>query len=112
MAICQELQAEQVSIYNPNGGYLSKDEIIQSLSAENDMLRKELYGSGCMKQKYMDDCVKFLTESDRLKADVERLRKAGDKIIHEWSSGHGTDVENFTKSLWIWTVAKQGKSNE
>jgi hypothetical protein len=112
MAIRQELQAEQMSIYNQNGGYLSKDEIIQSLSAENDMLRKELYGSGYMNQKYMDDCVKFLAENDRLKSDVERLRKAGDKIIHEWSSGHGTDVENFTKSLWIWTVAKQGKSNE
>lgn len=101
-----------MSIYNPNGGYLSKDEIIQSLSSENDMLRKELYGSGYMNQKYMDDCVKFLAENDRLKADVERLRNAGDKIIHEWSSGDGTDVENFTKSLWIWTIAKQGESNE
>ena len=44
-----------------------------------------------------------------IQAEVERLRKAGDEIIHEWSSGHGTDVENFTKALWVWTVAKEGK---
>ena len=43
--------------------------------------------------------------------DNERLRKAGDEIIHEWSSGHGTDVENFTKALWVWAVAKEGKQS-
>lgn len=47
----------------------------------------------------------------RLQAEVERLRKAGDEVIHEWSSGHGTDVENFTKALWVWAVAKEGEPN-
>ena len=50
-------------------------------------------------------------EIERLKAEVERLRKAGDEVIHEWSSGHGTDVENFTKALWVWTTAKEGKQS-
>jgi len=50
-------------------------------------------------------------EYEKLKAEVERLRKAGDEVIHEWSSGHGTDFENFTKALWVWTVAKEGKQS-
>ena len=56
---------------------------------------------------------KFVKWADyaRLQAEVERLRKAGDEIIHEWSSGHGTDVENFTKALWVWAVAKEGKQS-
>ena len=48
-------------------------------------------------------------ENARLKAEVERLRKAGDEVIHEWSSGKGTDLENFTKALWVWTCAKEYK---
>jgi len=47
-----------------------------------------------------------MQENARLKEQVERLTKAGDEVIHEWSSGHGTDVENFTKALWVWAVAK------
>ena len=58
-----------------------------------------------------EEIAKLQAENARLKAEVERLRKAGDEIIHEWSSGHGTDVENFTKALWVWAVAKEGKQS-
>jgi hypothetical protein len=47
-------------------------------------------------------------ECDSLKAQVERLTKAGDAMIHEWSSGEESDVDNFTKALWLWSLAKKG----
>lgn len=43
---------------------------------------------------------------------VERLRKAGDNMVRLWSSGTGTDLENFTEALWLWTTAKQTKPTE
>lgn len=43
-----------------------------------------------------------------LQAQVERLTKAGDAVLSKWSSGTDGDVENFTKAMWLWTVAKQG----
>ena len=46
-------------------------------------------------------------EISRLKAENERLRKAGDDMLHYWSSGTGTDLENFIKAVWLWTTAKQ-----
>jgi hypothetical protein len=46
-------------------------------------------------------------ECDSLKAENERLRKAGDDMLHYWSSGTGTDLENFIKAVWLWTTAKQ-----
>ena len=46
-----------------------------------------------------------------LKAEVERLRKAGDELLHEWSSGDETNGRNFMKSLVIWTAAKEGKQS-
>jgi uncharacterized small protein (DUF1192 family) len=46
-------------------------------------------------------------ECRRLKAEVERMTKAGDEVIRLWSSGDDTDVNNFTKALWVWTVAKK-----
>jgi predicted nucleic acid-binding Zn-ribbon protein len=54
----------------------------------------------------------LIDDQTRLKEQVERLTKAGDEVIHEWSSGHGTDVENFTKALWVWAVAKEGKQSK
>ena len=66
----------------------------------------------------------------RLKAEVERLdtlckqlgkqhsdiscenimlRKAGDEVIHEWSSGYEKEARNFMKALVIWNAAKEGK---
>ena len=48
-------------------------------------------------------------EADRLKAEVEMLRKAGDALLHEWSSGDEKEARNFMKALVIWNAAKEGK---
>jgi hypothetical protein len=54
--------------------------------------------------------IKYIVESHaRLKAEVERLRKAGDELLHEWSSGDERDGRNFMKGLLIWNAAKEGK---
>ena len=47
-------------------------------------------------------------ENARLKAENERLRKAGDEVIHEWSSGDEKEARNFMKALVIWNAAKEG----
>jgi len=46
-----------------------------------------------------------------LQVQVERLTKAGDEILKGWQSNHGTDVERFTKSYWLWIIAKEGKQS-
>ena len=46
---------------------------------------------------------------ERLKAEVNRLRNAGDELLHEWSSGDETDGRNFIKGLALWNAAKEGK---
>ena len=46
-----------------------------------------------------------------LEAEVERLRKAGDELLHEWSSGDETDARNFKKGLALWNAAKEGKQS-
>lgn len=53
--------------YNENVGYLSKEDVIKSMAAEIEMLRKELRISNEMKFKYMDDCVKQIAENTRLR---------------------------------------------
>ena len=50
-------------------------------------------------------------ENARLKAEVERLRKAGDELLHEWSSGDEKEARNFMKALVIWRAAKEGKQS-
>jgi len=48
-------------------------------------------------------------ENARLKAEVERLTKAGDAMLAEWASGDEKDAQNFLKALVIWNAAKKGK---
>ena len=50
----------------------------------------------------------YVLHSDyaRLKAEVERLTKAGDAMLSEWSSGDEKDAKNFLKALVIWHTAK------
>jgi hypothetical protein len=48
-------------------------------------------------------------ENARLKAEVERLTKAGDAMLSEWASGDEKDAKNFLKALVIWNAAKEGK---
>lgn len=63
------------------------------------------YKSACQTE-CLDAYDKKLNEA---KAEVERLRKAGDELLHEWSSGDETDGRNFKKGLVLWNAAKEGK---
>ena len=49
------------------------------------------------------------TEIKSLKAEVERLRKAGDWVMSHWSSGDGSDEVRFCQALLKWHAAKEGK---
>ena len=62
-------------------------------------------------QLHVDKLVAEFTQCqvEKLKAEVERLRKAGDEVIHEWSSGDEKEARNFMKALVIWNAAKEGK---
>jgi hypothetical protein len=52
---------------------------------------------------------KLQIDNARLKAEVERLTKAGDAMLSEWASGEEKDAKNFRKALVIWNAAKEGK---
>jgi hypothetical protein len=97
--------------YNGDGGYLSKDDIIKSMAAEIEMLRKELNISNEMKFTYMDDCVKALADYDRLKAENDRLRKAGDALALELepSLKWNPDSDDIRYQVRLWNAAKEGK---
>jgi predicted nuclease with TOPRIM domain len=56
------------------------------------------------RDEVINDC-----QCSRLKAQVERLTKAGDEVIREWSSGDEKAAKNFMKALVIWNAAKEGK---
>jgi hypothetical protein len=47
----------------------------------------------------------------RLKAEVERLTKAGDWVMSHWSSGDGSDEVRFCQALLKWKNAKEGKQS-
>ena len=55
------------------------------------------------------DYRKLEVENCDLKAENERLIKAGDAILNGWQSNSGSDVERFTKACWLWITAKEGK---
>ena len=48
-------------------------------------------------------------EIKTLKAENERLRKAGDWVMSHWSSGDGSDEVRFCQALLKWSAAKEGK---
>ena len=52
-----------------------------------------------------------VAEVERLRAENERLKKAGDAMISEWSSGDEKNAKNFLKALVIWHNAKEGKQS-
>jgi len=54
--------------------------------------------------------VKMSDKISSLKAEVERLTKAGDAMLSEWSSGDEKDAKNFLKALVIWNAAKKGET--
>ncbi len=51
----------------------------------------------------------FVPENLILRADVERLTKAGDWVMSHWSSGDGSDEVRFCQALLKWKNAKEGK---
>ena len=59
--------------------------------------------------KQWSEMIQAMDENARLKAEVERLRKAGDEVLREWSSGDEKDARNFMKALVVWNAAKEGK---
>jgi len=76
--------------------------------------------------KQWSEMIQAMEENARLKAEVERLRassfvtavpveqyerviKAGDEVLREWSSGDEKDARNFMKALVVWNAAKEGK---
>lgn len=84
---------------------------------ENEKLRAEVERLTFDPMTYLDDQGEWmprhihLAAVERLKAEVERLRKAGDELLHEWSSGDETDGRNFKKGLVLWNAAKEGKQS-
>ncbi len=59
--------------------------------------------------KQWSEMIQAMEENVRLKAENDRLCKAGDKVFREWSSGDEKDARNFMKALVIWNAAKEGK---
>ena len=87
------------------------------LSAENARLKTEVelltaeVSFDKRVQLHVDKLVAEFTQCqvERLQAEVERLRKAGDEVLREWSSGDEKDARNFMKALVVWNAAKEGK---
>jgi hypothetical protein len=71
---------------------------VDELKSQPDPLTAYLYAAELAK-----DDIK------RLKAEVERLTKAGDAIVSEWANGEEKDAKNFLNALVIWNAAKEGK---
>ena len=80
-------------VYNGDGGYLSKNDVIKGMSAEIEMLREQLRVSNEMKFTYMDDCVKALAENARLR---NCLHKEVQKLHGGYASWHDP-MEGKTK---------------
>jgi len=69
-------------------------------------MRNDDYKEGDILQKC---CEHQKNRIARLKAEVERLTKAGDAMLSEWANGDEKDAQNFLKALVIWNAAKEGK---
>lgn len=111
------LQKAEEAIVDMLHDYLAEKEHAERLTSENAILMRKT-------ADLMDELERLKTEQklkafpveaklfDRvaeLKAEVERLTKAGDAMISEWASGDEKDAKNFLKALAIWNAAKEGK---
>jgi hypothetical protein len=76
---------------------------VERLKAEVERLTAELSYDNRV-QLHIDKLAAEFTQ-----AQVERLIKAGDEVIREWSSGDEMAARNFMKALVIWNAAKEGK---
>ena len=62
--------------------------------------------------KRLDDlCKQLMAQHSDISCENIRLRKAGDELLREWSSGDETDARNFKKGLVLWQEAKEGKQS-
>jgi len=75
---------------------------IGELNAENARLKAEV-------KQLMVFCNCTLIPNKELQAQVERLTKAGDEVIRQWSSGDEKNAKNFMEALFVWNAAKEGK---
>jgi len=77
---------------------------LEQLKAQVERLSK--------KEDYLHDLLnQYALDDMRLQAKVERLTKAGDAMLSEWSNGDEKDAKNFLKALAIWHTAKGGKQS-
>ncbi len=60
---------------------------------------------------FLEKNSEHINEIARLKAEVERLTKAGDWVMSHWSSGDGSDEVRFCQALLKWKNAKEGKQS-
>lgn len=77
----------------------------QDLQSQNASLKAEV-------ERLTAFTTRTIIPNEELQAQVERLTKAGDEVIREWSMGDETDALNFMKALVIWNAAKEGKDRE
>jgi hypothetical protein len=80
-------------------------ELNASLMAEVEHLKSDLQ----MEKENEDRLVRLHQDA---RNEVERLTKAGDAMLSEWSSGDEKDAKNFLKALAIWQDAKEGKKKQ
>jgi chromosome segregation ATPase len=79
---------------------------LEQADAENARLKAEVEIQNQRINREDKDVAKLYRENARLKADIERLTKAGDAMLSEWCSGDEKDAKNFLKALAIWHAAK------
>jgi len=87
--------------------YENRIKVLEEKVAE--MARMQRHKAIPVEAKLIERIAEYQADNTRLKAEVERLRKAGDEVIHEWSSGDEKEARNFMKALVIWNAAKEGK---
>ncbi len=90
---------------------LEKKAEISELKAENARLKAEVerLTSDLQMEKENEDRLVRLHQDAR--NEVERLERAGDAMLSEWSSGDEKDAKNFLKALAIWHSAKEDKQS-
>ena len=75
---------------------------IGELNAENARLKAEV-------ERLTAFTTRTIIPNEELQAQVERLTKAGDEVIRQWSSGDEKNAKNFMEALFVWNAAKEGK---
>ena len=97
-----EFDENGVCYRKPDGPFVSHEDYAR-LQAEVQTLRHQAVHD-------VSQLGEQSAEIAHLKAEVERLRNAGDEILNGWQSNSGADVERFTKACWLWITAKEGET--